>query len=147
MNKLKRFTTALLLLAVFTLTACVTIYRFYEMIALVNGHDVAFTLPEEDLADKEVKFMLYDIGVDRSDVCAKDCGGWEMVRSLDNTDLIEENFVKFPIKYGVTLPNMQTRVHKELRKGKYSVGARFALIKNGKVIDSRKVVATEFTIE
>jgi len=116
------------------------------MVVLVNGYDVAFTLPAEDLADKDVKFMLYSIGVS-PDPCGKDCGGWEMVRPIgSNTDLIEENFVTLPIKYGVTLPNMQTRVYTELRKGRYRVTASIEMIKNGKIIDSKRVGAV-FTIE
>ena len=116
------------------------------MLALVSGHDVAFTLPDEDTRDKSKRFMLNGISVSRNP-CNKDCGGWEMVRALDsNVDLTEENFVKFPIQYGVTLPNMQTREYQALEKGRYSAMAGFSVIKNGKIVDSKQVVAG-FTIE
>lgn len=136
-----------MLMGVLTLTACVLIYKFDRMVALVNGNDVAFTLPESDFADKEPQFLLNDIGVSTKDACDKSCVVWEMVRPVgSNSDLIEENFVKFPIQYGVTLPNMQTRVYKELRKGRYTAAASIAMIKDGKVIDSKNVVVG-FTIE
>lgn len=148
MNRIKWRALSLLLLSVFTLSACATINRTYEMVALVDGHNVAFTLPKSDFTDKDTKFWLVLIDVVTRDACTKDCVVWEMVRPIgSNADLIEENFVKFPIRYAVTLPNMQTRVYKELRKGKYRVGARFVVIKNGKIIDSKKDVATEFTID
>lgn len=148
MNPLAQWKIALLLLSALTLTACVLFNRIDEMVASVNGNAVSFSLPAGDLADKDTKYLLSLIDVVARDACAKDCVIWEMVRPRgSNTDLIEENFVKFPIKYGVTLPNMQTRLYRELRKGKYRVGARFAVIKNGKIVDSKKAVATEFTIE
>lgn len=147
MNQLKWWITTFVLASVLTLSACVMINRFYEMEAMVNGYDVAFTLPKSDFADKNVKFMLSSIGVSSKDDCAVSCVVWEMVRSIDsNTDLVEENFIKFPIKYGVTLPNMQTRTHKPLRQGRYTAVAGFAMIKNGKIVDSKKVVAG-FTID
>ena len=147
MNRLKWWMRALLFASVLTLSACVMTNRFYEMEALVNGHDVAFTLPKSDFADKNVKFMLSDIGVSSKDACTASCVVWEMVRPIDsNTDFIEENFVKFPVKYGETLPNMKTRTYKPLRQGRYTAVAGFAMIKNGKIVDSKKVV-TGFTIE
>jgi hypothetical protein len=122
-------------------------HRFYPMIALVDGQNVAFTLPDEDLADKNIKFMLYSIDVSTTDACDKSCVVWEVVRPIDsNIDLVEENFVTLPIKYGVTLPNTQTRVHEALRKGQYSASAGFKVIKDGKIIDSKQVVVG-FTIE
>jgi len=122
-------------------------HRLYPMIALVDGQTVAFTLPDEDLTDKDIKFMLYGIGVSRRDPCVEDCDLWVVVRPVDsNIDLVEENFVTLPIKYGMTLPNMQTRVLKTLKKGNYRVGISIAMIKDGKVIDSKRVVEL-FTIE
>lgn len=147
MSQLKRWTTALLLANALALSACVMINRTYEMVALVDGHNVAFTLPKSDFTDKNIKFMLSSIGVVTKDACTKDCVVWEMVRPIgSNTDLIEENFVKFPIKYGITLPNMQTRVLTGLRKGPYGATASIAMIKNGKIIDSKRIGAV-FTIE
>lgn len=147
MKQLKCWTTALLLANTLALSACVMINRTYEMVALVDGHSVAFTLPKADFADKDIKFMLSGIGIVTKDECSKDCVVWEMVRPIDsNTDLIEENFIKFPIRYGVTPPNMQTRVLTELRKGRYGATASIAMIKNGKIIDSKRVGAV-FTIE
>lgn len=147
MNELKSWATALLLASTLTLSACVMINRTYEMVALVDGHSVAFTLPKADFADKDIKFMLSGIGVVTKDECSKDCVVWEMVRPIgSNTDLIEENFIKFPIPYGVTLPNMQTRVLTKLRKGTYGATASIAMIKNGKIIDSKRIGAV-FTIE
>lgn len=138
---------ALLLANTLVLSACVTINRTYEMVALVDGHNVAFTLPKSDFADKNIKFMLSSIGVVTKDACTKDCVVWEMVRPIgSNTDLIEENFLKFPIKYGATLPNMQTRVLNELQKGAYGATASIAMVKKGKVIDSKRI-GVVFTIE
>lgn len=147
MNGLVRWKTVSLLASVVVLAACVLINRFYEMVAVVDGKQVAFTLPKSDFTDKEIKYMLNDIGVSTKDACADSCVVWEMVRPVgSNTDLIEENFVKFPIRYGVTLPNMETRVHKPLRQGRYTAVAGFAMIKNGKIVGSKQV-ATGFTIE
>ena len=147
MNQLKCWTTALLLANTLAISACVMINRTYEMVTLVDGHNVAFTLPKSDFADKNIKFMLSSIGVVTKDACTKDCVVWEMVRPIgSNTDLIEENFVKFPIKYGATLPNMQTRVLTEPREGTYGATASIVMIKNGKIIDSKRV-GTEFAIE
>lgn len=147
MNQLKGRKTVLLLVNALVLSACVLINRTYEMVALVDGHNVAFTLPKSDLANKDIKFMLSGIGVVTKDACVKDCIVWEMVRPVgSNTDLTEENFVKFPIKYGVTLPNMQTRVLTDLRKGAYGATASIAMIKNGKIIDSKRI-GTVFTID
>jgi hypothetical protein len=147
MNRLTRWKTSLALISVLTLTACVLANRIYEMVALGNGHDVAFTLPALDTADKDTRFMLNGIGVSTNDACTEDCVFWQMGRPLDsNVDLMEENFVKFPIKYGVTLPNMQTRIYKPLRKGRYVATAWVAMIKNGKIIDSKRVGAV-FMIE
>lgn len=146
MNVLLRWTLASLLASVL-LSACVTINRFYEMEALVNGQDVVFTLPQSAFADKNIKFMLSDIGVTTKDACIESCVVWEMSRPPgSNVSLIEENFVMFPIRYGVTLPNMQTRIYKPLSKGRYTAVAGIAMVKNGKIVDSKQVV-TGFTIE
>lgn len=147
MNQLKGWKTVILLANALALSACVLINRTYEMVALVDGRNVAFTLPKSDLANKDIKFILSGIGVVTKDACVKDCIVWEMVRPIgSNTDLTEENFVKFPIQYGVTLPNMQTRVLTELRKGAYGATASIAMIKNGKIIDSKRI-GTVFTID
>lgn len=147
MNRVKWWMLSALLVSALMLSACVMINRTYEMVALVDGHNVAFTLPKSDFADKNIKFMLSSIGVVTKDACTKDCVVWEMLRPIDsNTDLIEENFVKFPIKYGETLPNMQTRVLTELRKGAYGATASIAMIKNGKIINSKRI-GVVFTIE
>lgn len=146
MNVLLRWTLVSLLASVL-LSACVTINRYYEMEAMVNGHEVTFTLPQSVFADKNTKFMLSDIGVSTKDTCVESCVFWEMTRPLNsNVTLIEENFVKFPIRYGVTLPNMQTRIYKPLNKGRYTAVAGIAMIKNGKIVDSKQLVAG-FTIE
>lgn len=147
MKKIIGLKACCILLGVFTLSACVTINRFQDMVALVNGNEVAFTLPESDLTDKDTRFMLNGIGVTRRDDCVKDCSVWVLVRPLEsNVDLIEENFVTFPIKYGVTLPNMQTKVLKVMQKGRYTATASIAMIKDGKVVDSKKMIVG-FTIE
>lgn len=147
MNRVKRWMLSALLVSALMLSACVMINRTYEMVALVDGHNVAFTLPKSDFVDKNIKFMLGSIGVVTKDACTNDCVVWEMVRPIDsNSDLIEENFVKFPIKYGATLPNMQTRVLTELRKGAYGATASIAMIKNGKIINSKRI-GVVFTIE
>jgi hypothetical protein len=145
MNNVTRFNSILLLLGTLTLSACVLVNKFDEMLAVVNGNDVAFTLPEEVISNNK-KFMLYGIGVSAIN-CNSDCVRWEMVRSIDsNTNLIEENFVKFPIKYGVRLPNMQMRLHKNLEKGDYRATATFTIIENGQIVETRKVIGG-FTIE
>lgn len=78
------------------LSACVMINRTYEMVALVDGHNVAFTLPKSDFADKDTRFWLVLIDVVAKDACTEDCVVWEMVRPIDSSDdLIEENFVAF----------------------------------------------------
>lgn len=147
MTKSGRFAIVLTLASALTLPACVLINKFEKIEAIVNGRDVAFILPDKDLADKDKRFMLYgiDVGIDN---CERDCeGGWEMVRQIDSTvDLIEENFVKFPIHYGVTLPNMRTRELHKLKQGRYVVTASFTIIKRGQVVGSKKVIGG-FTIE
>lgn len=147
MTKSRRFATVLVLVSALTLPACALINKFDKLEVMVNGRDVAFTLPDKDLADKDKWFMLYgiDVGIDN---CEKDCeAGWEMVRQIDSTaDLVEENFVKFPIHYGVTLPNMQTRELHKLKPGRYVVTASFTVIKRGQVVGSKKVIGG-FTIE
>lgn len=149
MNHVKklRFATLLALASALTLPACVLINKFDKLEVVVSGRDVAFTLPDKDLADKNKRFMLYgiDVGLDN---CERNCeGGWEMVRKIDSTvDLVEENFVKFPIRYGVTLPNMQTRELHKLKQGRYVVTASFTVIKRGQVVGSKKAIGG-FTIE
>lgn len=146
MNVLLRWTLASLLASVL-LSACVMINRFYEMETIVNGYDVHFTLPQSAFADKNIKFILSDIGVSTKGACVETCVVWEMSRPLDsNVSLIEENFVNFPIRYGVTLPNMRTRIYKPLSKGSYTAVAGIAMVKNGKIVDSKQVVSG-FTIE
>lgn len=142
-----RFAKALALISLLSLSACVLVNKFDKMETIVNGNDVAFTLPEKDLMDKDVKYMLLNIGVGL-DECVKDCvGGWEMVRPVgSNTELVTENYVVFPIKYGVTLPNMQTREFHKLKPGNYVVSASFSVIKNGQVKTDKKVVGI-FTIQ
>ncbi len=133
-----------IIICVLVLTAC---YKFDKIIVLVNGDDVAFTLPDADLGSIDTKFMVNVIDVVTTNDCEKDCVTWEMVRPADsNLNLIEENFVKFPIKYGSTLPNTQTRVLKPLHKGSYRVGAQIAIIRNGEVIDTKNLAAV-FKIE
>ena len=117
------------------------------MVARVNGNEVVFTLPDRDLAKKDFQFMLYGIDVSMQQPCVDSCVVWEMVRPLNsNVALIEENFVQFPIKYGMALPNMQTRTHKGLRKSRYTAIAAIEIIRDGKIVDSKEL-ATEFTIE
>lgn len=93
MNHVKklRFATLLALASALTLPACVLINKFDKLEVVVSGRDVAFTLPDKDLADKNKRFMLYgiDVGLDN---CERNCeGGWEMVRKIDSTvDLVEE---------------------------------------------------------
>lgn len=145
-NSLKRWRLRALSVGVLALTSCVLVNRFYDMEVLINGTDVAFTLPASDFADKEIRFVLNGIEVSRNP-CDKACGGWEMSRPAHRTvTLTEDNFVKFPIKYGVTLPNMETRAYEPLRKGRYAAMAGFTLVKDGKAIGSKKVAAG-FTIE
>lgn len=146
MKKSGRFTTVLALVGALTLSACVLINKFDKMEAVVHGRDVTFSLPDKDLAHKNAKYILYDIGVDKL-MCDKDCVVWEMVRQKDSSpDAIEKNFVMFPIKYGVTLPNMETRVLKKLQKGRYSAGATFEIIDAGNSSRVKKVVSG-FSIE
>lgn len=148
MNHIKklRFATVLALASALTLSACVLINKFDKMEAVVHGRDVDFTLPEKDLADKDIRFMLYGIGVS-IEKCDKDCIYWEMLRRTDsNLDPIEGNFIKFPIRYGVTLPHLETRIYKKLQPGDYSFSAMFSKIKNGEVVGRKKVVGS-FTIE
>lgn len=140
-NFLGRWRVSALSVGVIALTSCVLINRFYDMEVLMNGPDVAFTLPASDFADKEIRFVLNGIEVSRNP-CDKACGGWEMSRPVDrDVTLTEEDFVKFPIRYGVTLPNMQTRTYEPLRKGSYAVIAGFTLVKDGKAIGSKQVAA------
>lgn len=128
------------------LSACVLINKFDKMEAVVHGNDVDFILPDKDLADKNAQFILYNIGVDKL-MCEKDCVVWEMALKKDNSpDAVEKNFVEFPIKYGVTLPNMETRVLKKLQKGRYSAGATFEIIDAGHSSRVKKVVSG-FSIE
>lgn len=145
-NFLNQWRLHALLVGVLGLTSCVLINRFYDMEVLINGTDVAFTLPASDFADKEIRFVLNGIEVSRNP-CDQACGGWEMARPADRSvALTEDNFVKFPINYGVTLPNMQTRAYEPLRKGRYAVIAGFTLVKDGQAIGSKQVAAG-FTIE
>lgn len=147
MNRLMQLKVALVLTGVLTLSACVMFNRIHEMVALVNGNGVAFTLPEPDFADKDARYLLSLIDVVTRDDCTKECVVWEMVRPLGgNVDLIEENFVKFPIQYGATLPNMQTRILKPRRKGKYRASAQLAVVRDGKIVDSKQV-GVVFSIE
>ena len=133
-----------IVICVLVLTAC---YKFDKIIVLVNGDDVAFTLPDADLGSIDTKFMVNVIDVVTTGDCKKDCVTWEVIRPADsNLNFIEENFVKFPIKYGSNLPNMQTRILKPLHKGSYRVGAQIAIIRNGEVIDTKKLAAV-FKIE
>lgn len=146
MKKSGRFTAVLTLIGALTLPACVLINKFDKMEAVVHGRDVTFTLPDKDLANKNAKYILYDIGVDKL-MCDKDCVVWEMVlQKHSNPNVIEKNFITFPIKYGVTLPNMETRVLKKLQKGRYSAGATFEIIDAGNNSRIKKVV-TGFTID
>lgn len=147
MNRLRLGTMVLFVASALTLTACVLVNKIYEMVAVVNGNDVAFSLPESELTDKDTRFMLNSIGVSTNDACTESCVFWQMGRPPEsNVDLSEENFVKFPIQYGVTLPNMQTRTYKPLQKGTYTATAGFAVIRNGKIVSSKQVGAA-FTIE
>jgi hypothetical protein len=140
------FKLSLALVGALALAACVLANKFDRMIAVVNGKDVAFTLPAGDLGGQDRKFMLHGIGVSAIE-CDRDCVRWEMLRPADsNTDPVEGNFAKFPIRYGVLLPNMQTRVQKNLGKGEYRVTASFAIVENGQVSDTRKVIGV-FTIK
>lgn len=54
--------------------------------------------------------------------------------------------MKFPIRYGVTLANMQTRELHKLKQGRYVVTASFTVIKRGQVVGSKKAIGG-FTIE
>lgn len=143
MNRASAFKAILMLAGLIAVSAC---QEFDEMLAVVNGRDVYFTLPAEDLRDKNTKFMLNGISVSRNP-CKQNCGGWEMVRSPEEApQLREEDFVRFPIHYGVPLPNMHTREHKALKQGTYSAMAGFAVVKNGKIIGSKQFVSG-FTID
>jgi hypothetical protein len=143
MNCPNQLRTLAILLSTVVVTSC---YNFYEMVVFVNGSDVAFTLQNEYLTDKGVKFMLYDIGVSVEN-CKKDCVQWEMVRPIDsNIDPVDENFVKLPIKYGVALPNMQTRVYKNLQKGNYRVSGTIVMIQDGHTSNTINVIG-KFKIE
>lgn len=146
MNWTKQLKFSLFLVSALALTACVLVNKFDKMLAVVNGKDVAFTLPEQDIGSQDRKFMLHSIGVSAIE-CDRDCVHWEMLRPANsNTDPVEENFIRFPIRYGVPLPNMQTRAHKELAKGDYRVTASFVIVENGKISDTRKVIGV-FTIK
>lgn len=140
--------TVIFLIGALALNACVPFNRWYDMEAIVNGRDVAFTLPASDLDDKDVRFILNGIDVTkRGGDCPTSCGVWEMSRPADRAvTLTSDNFVQFPIKYGVRLPNMENRILKPLTSGKYVAHAGFTHIKNGKVIGSKQV-ATDFDLE
>lgn len=147
MNAL-RWRVVVVLTGALALNACVLFNRWYDMEAIVNGRDVAFTLPASDLDDKEVRFILNGIDVTmRGGDCPTSCGVWEMSRPAHRTvTLTSDNFVTFPIRYGVRLPNMENRILKPLTKGKYVAHAGFTRVKNGKVVGSKQV-ATDFVIE
>jgi len=146
MSWAKQFRFFLVLISALALTACVLVNKFDKMVTVVNGKDVAFTLPAHDIGGQDRKFMLHSIGVSAIE-CDRDCVHWEMLRPVNsNTDLVEDNFIRFPIRYGAPLPNMQTRARKELAKGDYRVTASFAIVENGKVSDTRKVIGV-FTIK
>lgn len=147
MNAL-RWRTVIFLAGALALNACVLFNRWYDMEAIVNGREVAFTLPASDLTDKDAQFILNGIDVTkRGGDCPTSCAVWDMSRPANRAvTLTSDNFVQFPIQYGVRLPNMENRVLKPLTKGKYVAHAGFSRVENGKIVGSKQV-ATDFVIE
>jgi len=140
MNKIFKIRFVFFISVLLVISGC---RKFDDILVLIEQGEVGFTLSDADLEGGQ-KYILYDIAVTNL-ACDKDCVMWEMVRKPEGAKVVNENILRFPVRYGVILKNMQNNRYKKLTKGYFSVVATIAVIEGGEIATSR-MVHKEFEI-